>query len=341
MESGRATSERHLVAGLDCVDRRTGRGHDPRARSPGQRGLSTHRESPGQLRAGHRVTRTPGIVDSDTFVLSIGGLRIAARTTGSGDPVLLLNGMSRPMASWASFAGALRDRTVVAFDGPGVGASETPIVPYSMPMLSDIAARVLDAVGIEKADVVGYSHGGAVAQQLAVGHPTRVNRLVLLATACGVGAVPGHPRDVTQMLLTPNRATQWPRPDPLGLLWQVAAISTWVQHPRSRLHRCTHPRGLRRLRPGRPAGEQSATCGAHPRRPPCHHPGRTRTAGDRVAPALKQRRCRHPDEGCHPKARAISAPAGMVSDSGTGATSPVGARWSSGAMTAGSTRITA
>ena len=177
------------------------------------------------------MTRSPESVDSDTFVLSIGGLRIAARRTGSGDPVLLLNGMSRPMASWASFAGALRDRTVVAFDGPGVGASETPVVPYSMPMLSDVAARVLDAVGIEKADVVGYSHGGAVAQQLAVGHPTRVNRLVLLATACGVGAVPGHPCDVTQMLLTPNRATRWPRPDPLGLLWQVAAISTWSSIP--------------------------------------------------------------------------------------------------------------
>ena len=168
------------------------------------------------------MTRSSDIVDSDTFVLSIGGLRIAVRTTGSGDPVLLLNGMSRPMASWAFFAGALRGRTVVAFDAPGVGASEIPVIPYSMPMLSDVAARVLDAVGIEKADVVGYSHGGAVAQQMAVGHPTRVNRLVLLATACGVGAVPGHPRDVTQILLTPNRETRWPRPDPLALLWQIA-----------------------------------------------------------------------------------------------------------------------
>src|SRR4029077_10284987 len=155
------------------------------------------------------MTHSPETVDSDTFVLSIGGLRIAVRTTGSRDPVLLLNGMSRPMASWTLFADALGDRTVIAFDGPGVGASETPVVPYSMPMLSDIAARVLDAVGIEKADVVGYSHGGAVAQQLAVDHPTRVNRLVLLATACGVGAVPGHPRDVTQILLTPNRETRW------------------------------------------------------------------------------------------------------------------------------------
>jgi poly(3-hydroxyoctanoate) depolymerase len=177
------------------------------------------------------VTHSPATVDSDTFVLSIGGLRIAVRTTGSGDPVLLLNGMSRPMKSWAVFAGSLRDRTVIAYDAPGVGASETPVVPYSMAMLSDIAARVLDAVGIEKADVVGYSHGGAVAQQFAVSHPTRVNRLVLLATACGVGAVPGNPRDVTQMLLTPNRATRWPRPDPLGLLWQLAAISTWTSIP--------------------------------------------------------------------------------------------------------------
>ncbi len=177
------------------------------------------------------MTHSPETVDSDTFVLSISGLRIAVRSTGSGDPVLLLNGMSRPMASWSFFAGALRDRTVIAFDGPGVGASETPVVPYSMPMLADIAARVLDALGIEKADVVGYSHGGAVAQQLAVGHRTRVNRLVLLATACGVGAVPGHPRDVTQMLLTPNRETRWPRPDPVGLLWQLAAISTWSSIP--------------------------------------------------------------------------------------------------------------
>jgi pimeloyl-ACP methyl ester carboxylesterase len=177
------------------------------------------------------MTHSSGIVDSDTFVLSISGLRIAVRGTGSGDPVLLLNGMSRPMESWSFFAGALRGRTVIAFDGPGVGASETPVVPYSMPMLSDIAARVLDAVGIAQADVVGYSHGGAVAQQLAIGHPTRVNRLVLLATACGVGAVPGHPRDVTRTLLTPNRATRWPRPDPLGLLWQLLAISTWSSIP--------------------------------------------------------------------------------------------------------------
>jgi pimeloyl-ACP methyl ester carboxylesterase len=177
------------------------------------------------------VTHSPESIDSDTFVLSIRGLRITARRTGSGDPVLLLNGLSRPMESWTVFADGLRGRTVITLDGPGVGASETPVVPYSMPMLSDVAARVLDAVGIEKADVVGFSHGGAVAQQLALGHPSRVNRLVLLSTSCGVGAVPGRGRDATRILLTPNRSTRWPRPDPLGLLWQIAAISTWSSIP--------------------------------------------------------------------------------------------------------------
>jgi hypothetical protein len=114
---------------------------------------------------------------------------------------------------------------------PGVGASETPVVPYSMPRLADVTARTLDAVGIAKADVVGFSHGGAVAQQMAIGYPTRVDRLVLLATACGVGAVPGRGRDVTRLLLTPNRATRWPKPDPLGLLWQIVVISTLSSIP--------------------------------------------------------------------------------------------------------------
>ena len=240
------------------------------------------------------MSPSPGIVDSDAMELSIGGLRVAARATGSGDPVLLLNGMSRPMESWAYFAHALQDRTVIAFDAPGVGASETPVVPYSMPMLADTAARVLDAFGIEKADVVGYSHGGAVAQQLAVGHAARVNRLVLLATACGVGAVPGHPRDVTQLLLTPNRETRWPRPHPVGLFWQIAAISTWSSIPVLGCIAAPNPGGLRRLRSGRPAGQQSATRGAHPRHPPCHDPRRTRSAKAR------------PRSGCGPTGGAVS-----------------------------------
>ena len=202
------------------------------------------------------MTHSPATVDSDTFVLSISGLRIAARSTGSGDPVLLLNGMSRPMESWAYFAGALRDRTVIAFDGPGVGASETPVVPYSMPMLADTAARVLDAFGIEKADVVGYSHGGAVAQQLAVGHrrprePTRAACDGLWSRRGSRASPRCHPT-----LADAKSRNAVAAPASVGLVLAARCHLDLVQHPRSRLHRRTHPRGLRRPRSGRPAGEQ-------------------------------------------------------------------------------------
>ncbi len=164
-------------------------------------------------------------------VVSVGGVRVAARMTGSGEPCLLLNGLSRPMQSWASFGDALHGRTIITFDVPGVGQSHAPVVPYTMSMLSNIAVGVLDAFGVDAADIVGFSFGGALAQQIAIGHPKRVKRLVLLATSCGIGAVPGRGRDVTRSLLRPNDGTRWAAPDPMGLLYQLGAISTWTSIP--------------------------------------------------------------------------------------------------------------
>ncbi|MBS4727973.1 alpha/beta fold hydrolase [Mycobacterium sp. SM1] len=168
---------------------------------------------------------------TDTIVVSVHGLRIAARVGGSGEPVLLLNGLARPMHSWVPFASWLPGRTVITYDGPGVGASDTPILPLPMPTLADIATRVLDAVGVGSADVVGFSHGGAIAQQLAASHADRVNRLVLLATSCGAGAIPGRGRDAVRLWMARRRATPWARPDPLGVLWQLVAITTWSSIP--------------------------------------------------------------------------------------------------------------
>lgn len=63
---------------------------------------------------------------------------------------------------------------------------------------------MLDSRGIDSTDVVGFSYGGAVAQQLAFDHPERVRRLVLAATNCGIGAFPGWLPAVTG-LATPLR----------------------------------------------------------------------------------------------------------------------------------------
>jgi pimeloyl-ACP methyl ester carboxylesterase len=53
----------------------------------------------------------------------------------------------------------------------------------------------------------------------------------LMSTSCGVGGVPGRGRDVTRLWLAPHQANDWPRPKPLGVLWQIAAIATWSSIP--------------------------------------------------------------------------------------------------------------
>ncbi len=163
--------------------------------------------------------------------ITIHGLQVAMQVQGEGDPLLLINGMTRPLRSWDPFIQELHGRKVVSFDAPGVGASPTPVLPLSMPGLAEIAVAVLDAAGLDDADVLGYSHGGAVAQQLVHDDPDRVRRLVLAATSCGVGATPGSGRDGLRGLRTPSVANAWPRADIMGLFWQSLAFSNWSSIP--------------------------------------------------------------------------------------------------------------
>ncbi len=164
-------------------------------------------------------------------LLRFRGHQIAMRVQGEGDPLLLINGMTRPMRSWDRFTRELPGRTVVSFDAPGLGGSPTPPLPLSIPGLAALAVAVLDAAGLGAADVLGFSHGGAVAQQVARDAPDRVRRLILVSTSCGVGATPGHRGETLHALGTPSAGYPWPLPDPLGLLWQWLAFSSWSSIP--------------------------------------------------------------------------------------------------------------
>jgi len=167
----------------------------------------------------------------DTQLPCLPRLHIAMSVQGQGDPLLLMNGMTRPMQSWDPFAAMLHGRTVVSFDAPGVGGSPTPVRPLSIAELAAVALAVLDAAGVAEADVLGYSHGGAIAQELAHEAPDRVRGLILAATSCGMGATPGITQDIFRSLGLPLAGHPWPLPDPLGVLWQTLAMSSWSSIP--------------------------------------------------------------------------------------------------------------
>src|SRR5258708_17578488 len=95
-------------------------------------------------------------------------------------------------------------REVVRFDMPGIGGSPGPVVPCHLWTLAPLLSGLLDQLGHQQADVLGVSWGGGLAQQFAVRCPSRVRRLVLVATSPGALMVPGHPRALLRVL-TPRR----------------------------------------------------------------------------------------------------------------------------------------
>ena len=123
----------------------------------------------------------------------VDGLRTRVRAQGEGPPLLLIGGVWSQVGLWDEVLPHFAGFTTITFDPPGIGATELPVLPYSIRRLGTFAAQVLEAIGVDRAHVLGVSLGGAVAQELARTFPDRVERLVLVSTAYGVPAVIGRP----------------------------------------------------------------------------------------------------------------------------------------------------
>lgn len=107
--------------------------------------------------------------------------------SGSGEPLLLIQGMSGTHVAWGEpFLAALRAAfDVIAFDNRGIGFSAPIDGPFTILEMAEDAAGLLDELGIESAHVVGISMGGMIAQDLALAHPDRLRSLTLGCTYCG------------------------------------------------------------------------------------------------------------------------------------------------------------
>lgn len=111
------------------------------------------------------------------------GVELYYEIQGSGEPVLMIMGLSVDHSNWLFQVPALSPRyQLVLLDNRDVGQSSQAPAPYTIRDMADDTAGLLDALGIERAHVVGASMGGAISQELAINYPERVASLALLCT---------------------------------------------------------------------------------------------------------------------------------------------------------------
>jgi len=105
---------------------------------------------------------------------------------GQGDPLVLIMGLRRNAEWWYRQLPALAQHfQVVVFDNRGAGRSDKPVMEYSMRLFADDAAGLMDALGLKRAGILGYSMGGYIAQELALNYPAKIEKMILASTGCG------------------------------------------------------------------------------------------------------------------------------------------------------------
>jgi pimeloyl-ACP methyl ester carboxylesterase len=134
------------------------------------------------------------IQDIPTKKVHVGDIDIAYKTFGKGDPILLINGYSFTMDSWdpTLLETLASNHTVILFDNRGIGNTTSGSEQkFSISLFANDTTGLLEALNIKKADVLAWSMGGRIAQDLTLNYPDRVGKLILYAIGCGgEGSVP-------------------------------------------------------------------------------------------------------------------------------------------------------
>ena len=127
---------------------------------------------------------TAWAASDQTGYASVNGLEMYYEIDGSGPPLVLLHGALMTIENFAELVPSLaKTRQVIAVEQQAHGRTADVDRPFSYEQMADDTAALLGQLGIEEADVFGYSMGGGIALELAMRHPASVRKLVVAAAA--------------------------------------------------------------------------------------------------------------------------------------------------------------
>src|SRR5918996_587903 len=166
--------------------------------------------------AGWRTTRSPARSRKGNRV-KINGMSMYYEVSGTGDPLVVLHGAYMNIPTMGAIIPRLaRTHKVYAVELQGHGRTTDIDRPITYPNMADDVAAFMNAVGLTKADVFGYSMGAEVGLQLAIRHPAKVNKLVAASVAYDVeGWQPVFkdfiPQMTVEMILEMPFAKEYPK----------------------------------------------------------------------------------------------------------------------------------
>jgi pimeloyl-ACP methyl ester carboxylesterase len=120
-------------------------------------------------------------------IVQVGDINMAYKVMGRGEPLVMIIGGTGTMDYWPQeFLDKLSSKyRVIVFDNRGMGYTTASPANFSISQFANDTAGLISALGIEQANVLGISMGSFVAQELAIEHPEKVKRLILMAGYCG------------------------------------------------------------------------------------------------------------------------------------------------------------
>jgi 3-oxoadipate enol-lactonase len=121
------------------------------------------------------------------LIARIGEIVMSFEINGMGQPTTMISGIASGISSWSlqvpSFA---LNAMTICLDNRGAGKTDAPDRPYSVEMMANDTIKLLDLIGVEASNLVGFGMGGKIALDVAIRHPSKVNSLVLCSTAAKV-----------------------------------------------------------------------------------------------------------------------------------------------------------
>ena len=119
-------------------------------------------------------------------VAEVNGININYAVEGSGEPLVMIMGLGGDRSGWKRQLPVFsKHYKVITFDNRGIGMSDKPRGTYSPALMAEDTIQLMDFLKIDKANMLGVSMGGLIAQEIAINYPERIIKLVLGCTwAC-------------------------------------------------------------------------------------------------------------------------------------------------------------